>query len=169
MTQQTFTEQTVTNYYETDHDRLDELIKNFQQYKRTDFAKAKQFFKEFKFGLQRHIIWEEEILFPLFEQRTGMIDSGPTHVMRMEHRQIGKYLEAIHEKVRRQDPDSDEEEQMLLNILIAHNQKEERILYPAIDRSISEEERAKVFISMKNLPEERYNHCCGHQNSATNK
>lgn len=157
-------EYTVTGYYETDHDRLDELFKHFQQLKRTDFTKARLCFKEFKFGLQRHIIWEEEILFPLFEQKTGLVHGGPTEVMRREHRLIGKYLEDIHEKVKAQNPDSDDDELMLLNTLLAHNQKEEQILYPAIDRAITEPERGNVFSTMKNMPEERYSYCCTPEN-----
>jgi regulator of cell morphogenesis and NO signaling len=153
-------QQTITNYYETDHDRLDALFKSFQQLKQTDFPQAKQFFKEFRFGLQRHILWEEEILFPLFEQKTGMYGRGPTEVMRQEHRLIAKYLEAIHEKVKAQNPNSDEEEQLLVNTLSMHNQKEENILYPAIDRSVTEKERETIFTSMKNIPEERYANCC---------
>jgi iron-sulfur cluster repair protein YtfE (RIC family) len=89
-------QQPISIYYETDHDRLDDLFKNFQQLKRSDFSKAKQFFKEFKIGLQRHIIWEEEILFPLFEEKTGLKNGGPTEVMRLEHRQIKTHLETIH-------------------------------------------------------------------------
>ena len=64
--------------YEQDHDRLDELFKTFQQLKRSDFPKAKEAFKEFKFGLQRHIVWEEDLLFPLWEKKTGMSEGGPT-------------------------------------------------------------------------------------------
>ena len=154
------TQETISTYYETDHDRLEELFKKFQELKRTDFPKAKAFFKEFRFGLQRHILWEEEILFPLFEQKSGLIHGGPTEVMRSEHRIIVKYLEAIHEKVKAHDPDSDNNEQMLLNTLFVHNQKEEHILYPAIDQSVSGQERAAVFTSMKNIPAERYNICC---------
>ena len=152
--------QKVSGFYEDDHDRLDNLFEQFQKLKRTHFSLAKTAFKEFKFGLQRHIIWEEEILFPLFEQKTGLISGGPTNVMRMEHRLIGKYLEEIHQKVKAGDMDSEGEEQMLLNTLFAHNQKEEQILYPAIDRALSEDEREGVFKSMKDLPEERYQHCC---------
>jgi iron-sulfur cluster repair protein YtfE (RIC family) len=155
-------QQTVSTYYEHDHDRLDGLFKNFQELKRTDFPKAKEYFREFMFGLQRHIIWEEEILFPLFDQKTGMYNSGPTEVMRQEHRLIRKYLEAIHDKVKARDPESDYHEQMLLNTLFMHNQKEEYILYPAIDRSLGDKERESIFTSMQNVPEERYAHCCGH-------
>ena len=41
-----------------------------------------------------------------------------------------------------------------------HNQKEEQILYPAIDRSLVESERDSVFAAMKAIPEERYASCC---------
>ena len=83
-------QKSITAFFEQGHDRLDELFKTFQQLKRSDFAKAKDAFKEFKFGLQRHIVWEEDLLFSLWEKKTGMTESGPTPAMRNEHRQIGQ-------------------------------------------------------------------------------
>ena len=154
-------QKTITAFFEQDHDRLDELFKTFQQLKRSDFSKAKDAFKGFKFGLQRHIVWEEDLLFSLWEKKTGMSESGPTPAMRNEHRQIGKQLEAIHQKVTDQNPDSDQEEQALLDLLGSHNRKEERALYPAIDQVTSAEERETVFQGMKNIPEERYKLSCG--------
>ncbi|MEP6959917.1 MAG: hemerythrin domain-containing protein, partial [Nitrospirota bacterium] len=127
-------QKTITEFFEQDHDRLDELFKTFQQSKRSDVAKAKEAFKGFKVGLQRHIVWEEDLLFALWEKKTGMSDSGPTPAMRNEHRQIGQQLEAIHQKVMDQNPDIDHEEQALLDLLGSHNRKEERALYPAIDQ-----------------------------------
>lgn len=149
-------EKKITDYYEADHDRLDEIFKTFQQLKRQDMPKARELFKEFRSGLLRHIIWEEEILFPLFEQKTGMTHAGPTEVMRMEHSVIKKHLEAILKKVSVNDPGTDEDEQLMLNTLVAHNQKEEQILYPAIDRYLNEDETGFVFTSMEKVPEERY-------------
>lgn len=154
-------QKTISEFYEQDHDRLDELFKTFQKMKRSDFPKAKEAFKVFKFGLQRHIVWEEDVLFPLWEEKTGMSEGGPTFVMRAEHRQIGQQLEAVHDKVGDQNPDSDQEEQALLDLLGSHNMKEERVLYPAIDQLTSAEEREIVFRNMKNIPEERYKLCCG--------
>lgn len=152
--------QTITSFYAHDHDQLDGYFKNFQTLKRKNYPQAKENFKKFKFGLQRHIAWEEGILFPLFEEKTGMTDGGPTFVMRQEHREIEKTLEALHKKVQRQDPESDLEEKLLLNILGEHNFKEEGILYPAIDEHASEEERRKVFETMRQMPEEKYKSCC---------
>ncbi len=147
---------TITAFYEQDHDRLDELFKTFQQLKRSDFTKAKESFKEFKVGLQRHIVWEEDILFPLWEKETGITEGGATSVMRAEHRQIEQQLEAIHGRVAEQDPNSDQAEQALLNLLGSHNMKEERVLYPGIDRVTSAGERDTIFQNMKSIPDERY-------------
>lgn len=155
-------DQTVQVTFAHDHDRLDELLGTYRRLKHVDFTKAKQAFKEFKFGLQRHIIWEETVLFPLFEEKTGMRDHGPTVVMRAEHREIGRRLEALHDKVRRQDVNSEAEERSLIQALFAHNEKEENVLYPAIDRMSSLEERTAAFKKMEELPEETYRTCCGH-------
>lgn len=151
----------VTQYFEADHDRLDALFTDFQNLKRRDAAAAKEKFKAFLTGLTRHIVWEEDILFPLFEERTGMRNSGPTEVMRQEHRLIKGHLDAIHEKVRVADPESDDEEAALLDVLKAHNMKEEHILYPAIDQGLDADGVRKVKEAMDAVGPERYASCCG--------
>ncbi len=151
----------ITNFMGQDHDRLDGLVTEFQATKGSDFGKAKHFFSEFKRGLQWHIVWEEEILFPLFEHRTGMEDCGPTAVMRMEHRQIKDFLEQIHDRIAKGETNTDEFERGLLTVLFAHNKKEETILYPLIDQSLSEQEAKETLARMREVPEEQYHHCCG--------
>jgi hemerythrin-like domain-containing protein len=89
-------------------------------------------------------VWEEELLFPMWEEKTGMVEDGPTPVMRFEHEQIQKLLDAIYLKVESQDLNSDQEEQALLNLLSSHNRKEERALYPAIDNVWRSNERTKL-------------------------
>jgi len=150
----------ISEFFEADHDRLDELFKNFQTLKRTDYPKAKENFVAFKFGLQRHIVWEEDVLFPLFENKSGMVSGGPTAVMREEHRQIGEHLEGIHKKVQVADPNSDIEESKLLSVLSIHNLKEEEILYPSIDRLVTEADKTATFEAIRKIPEERYLVCC---------
>jgi iron-sulfur cluster repair protein YtfE (RIC family) len=154
-------ETTVQASYGEDHDRLDGLMASYRQWKHTDFGRAREAFKEFNKGLKRHILWEESILFPLFEEKTGMRALGPTVVMRAEHRDIGRWLEALHDKVRRHDVATEPEEDALCRTLLAHNQKEENVLYPALDRMLTVEEKAAVFKKMEELPEESYQTCCG--------
>ncbi len=152
---------TITQYFEADHSRLDAIFRQFQRVKQESVEDSKLFFRLFNNGLKRHIIWEEDILFPAFEKKTGMTAEGPTWVMREEHRQIGSILERIHEKVRRGDPLGADDEMMLVKILNEHNQKEEQVLYPALDRLLTEEESARIFLGMENIPAERYQTCCG--------
>jgi regulator of cell morphogenesis and NO signaling len=155
------TAQSISALFAEDRDRLDGLLARFREKKFDNYAEAKPFFREFKFGLQRHIVWEESILFPLFEEKTGLYGAGPTEVMRAEHRRIGACLEALHEKVRRQDPESEAEEAALLGALEAHNQKEEMVLYPMLDRLLSDAEKQEVREAMARVPEEAYRTCCG--------
>ena len=145
-------QENITNYYQQDHDRLEALFKQFQEWKRKDAAQGKEYFMQFMLGLQRHIVWEEEILFPLFEKKSSIGKPGPTDVMRMEHRQIKGLLEAIHQKVQVGDPESGTEEAQLHSLLGQHNQKEENILYPGIDHLLNPEELESVFKQMAEVP-----------------
>lgn len=155
----------VTAYFEADHDRLDSLIQQFRENKRSDFKVAKPFFREFFKGLRRHIVWEEEVLFPFFEKASG-ITMGPTAVMRQEHRMIGEILDRIHEKVRNADPNTDGEEQELFAVLKPHNDKEENILYPAIDQYAGAGYAAALFLAMEEIPQERFRTCCDSHKTA---
>ncbi len=156
-------QENVLGFYGHDHDELDNYFKEFQALKLKDYAKAKACFRAFKFGLQRHILWEDEILFPVFETKTGMKDGGPTAVMRHEHVMIKEALETLHQKVRCNDPDSGKEEHELMDLLCRHNQKEESILYPTIDQLMTAEEKKLLFKQMQEVPKEQYATCgCGH-------
>ncbi len=150
----------ILDFMGKDHDRLDGIFKEFQNIKNKDYSKAKNLYHDFKTGLQRHIVWEEEILFPLFEERTGMRDSGPTAVMKLEHKQIKEFLDLIHERVVKKDMQVNDLEVGLLTVLGEHNNKEESVLYPWIDNTLSKEEIEAAFEKIRNLPQEKYNNCC---------
>ncbi len=149
-------ERTISSMFDEDHDRLDELFKSFHLLKHTDSAKAQKAFVDFKTGLQRHMVWEEDVLFPLWEKKTGMTEGGPTFVMRQEHREIMEGLDAIDRKVQAQNPESDQEEQAFMDLLERHNMTEEEVLYAAIDRATSADERETVFQAMNKIPDARY-------------
>ena len=144
----------ISDFFEEDHDRLDDLYKNYQKTKTEDFDQAKIHFEAFRSGLLKHIHYEEEVLFPLFENRTGMFTSGPTAVMREEHRQIKAHLQSIDQKLSKNDPDCNFEEGRLLAVLSIHNQKEEEILYPAIDRMTLDGDKKWVFETIEKIMEE---------------
>jgi uncharacterized protein (DUF2249 family) len=136
-------ERDVTDYLQEDHRRLDHIFNSFQEaFKEDRWDEALASFREFDLGLRRHIQAEEEILFPLFEEKTGMHDAGPTFVMRMEHTDIrdflGKIMNATEAKNREEAARATD---MLVNTLADHNMKEEQILYPESDSFLTPEER----------------------------
>ncbi|HWH68936.1 MAG TPA: hemerythrin domain-containing protein [Candidatus Sulfotelmatobacter sp.] len=139
----------IHQHYTADHQQLDALFHQFQSLKRTAPEQASSFFEQFKAGLERHIVWEEDILFPSFDRRFGHLQGGPTAVMRWEHQQIRHWLAALAGKLHQRDFNTADEELSLEAVLCPHNQKEEGILYPTIDQVVGEAERAEIFAAME--------------------
>lgn len=139
----------ITEHYGHDHTRLDDLLQQFERLNGTDPAAARLIFAEFKAGLERHMGCEEEILFPLFEARTGMRDGEPTAVMRWEHGQIKGYLEQIDVALVQQWPAPIMDVLALEDLLMQHKHKEETVLYPALDSMLGSMERGRAVARME--------------------
>ncbi len=126
-----------------DHDRLDDLeARAFKARESGDFAEAKALYAVFAFGLRRHIRFEEEILFPEFEKRTGLSSAmGPTAVMRAEHREILESLGRIEEAIGDGAASVESLRHGFHLVLGNHNLKEENIVYPGTDDAMTAPER----------------------------
>lgn len=127
----------VTEYLQGDHKRLDALLVSVERH--TDagsFAEAQARFAEFACGLNWHINVEEQLVFPLFEAKTGMTQ-GPTTVMREEHKDIRERIQGVITALATSTaaPVHDAIGKLTM-VLGAHNLKEERMLYPMTDRAI---------------------------------
>lgn len=131
----------VTEYLETDHRRLDDLAAEVRNHVAAGaFAQAGARFAEFGCGLDRHIEVEEQILFPLFEQMTGMTGGGPTFVMRSEHVDIRQLMGDTAAALEAADhARTDSALDSLMDVLGSHNIKEERILYPMTDEAAGDD------------------------------
>ena len=141
-------DQTISDPCGHDHDRLDDFFQRFQTLKTSDRANGVRTFQEFHAGLERHIFCEEYILFPAFETKTGMT-GGPTQVMHWEHQQIRGFLKAIVDKLAACTDDTVNDEAGLLAVLGPHNHKEEKILYPMIERVTDGAERTQIFAEIE--------------------
>jgi uncharacterized protein (DUF2249 family)/hemerythrin-like domain-containing protein len=121
-----------------DHDRLDALEQAaFEERAAGDLQAAFDLYAQFALGLRRHIGFEEEILFPSFEELSGMPpDAGPTAVMRAEHREIERLLDEIAGGIGDAAADVDAVRADLHRVLGEHNLKEEGVLYPTVDQRL---------------------------------
>lgn len=94
-----------------------------------------------------HFDLEEQILFPAFEEQTGMT-AGPTMVMRQEHAQVKAMLEQMASAIEQQDIERAMGSSESIMIFIQqHNMKEEQILYPMTDNHLSN--NAEIVEKMK--------------------
>lgn len=151
----------ILDYFKEDHDRLDDLFEKFREIRERTPGNGADFFELFKAGLEQHIQWEEQILFPVFEQKTGMVGQGPTVVMRLEHQEIKKLLSEIDSGIRSQKEETKRYAQALFDILKEHNTKEEEILYPMIDEATSEMERQEILEKVTFGKNQGGCSCCG--------
>ncbi len=86
--------------------------------------------------MAKHLSAEEAVLFPAFEEATGMT-GGPTTVMRFEHDQLRELFGQLEQALKARDAErfAGAGETMLV-LLQQHNLKEERMLYPACDQAL---------------------------------
>ncbi len=104
------------------------------------WEEAEKLFGKFKEDTLLHFQKEEEVLFPVFEETTGM-RMGPTQVMRHEHAQARELLNRLEEAIKTRDKDTFLSVGESLMILIQqHNMKEEQILYPMSDQHLNSEQ-----------------------------
>ncbi len=95
--------------------------------------RASAIFASFNDAMQHHFSAEEEVLFPAFEMKSGMV-SGPTEVMRVEHGQMRALMAAAQQALAAKDGDDfSGNAETLLIMMQQHNMKEEQVLYPMCD------------------------------------
>jgi iron-sulfur cluster repair protein YtfE (RIC family) len=97
--------------------------------------------QSFASELTEHLSQEEEVLFPQFEQATGMT-AGPTQVMRMEHQQMRALVQSLDNALAAQEKDEYLGlSETLMVMMQQHNMKEEMMLYPMMAKHISDSEQ----------------------------
>ena len=135
----------ISHYLSADHEHCDALFAAAENaVGDMDWPTASGRLAEFTQATLRHFAREETILFPEFEDRTGMA-GGPTQVMRLEHEQMRNTLEGMAAAVAGHDADAYLGlSETLLMLMRQHNMKEERILYPMADQALADQAPALV-------------------------
>ncbi len=130
--------QSVEKMMTEDHSRCDQLFAAAEEaVGGENWTTGAAQFEEFHTALEHHFRMEEEVMFPAFEEQSGMIH-GPTQMMRSEHAQMRDLLFSMADAVQRRDMDdylgyAD----TLLIVMQQHNAKEEQILYPMVEQTLA--------------------------------
>lgn len=134
--------ETISQFFERDHDEIDAILASVDF---ADPAAALPRLKEFDLRLERHIIWEESILFPAAGQAAPPLEHGPIAVMKQEHVRIrAAKAEALLALGRGDGEGAQRSIRDMLFVLQPHNMKEEQVLYPACDKLIAPSETERI-------------------------
>jgi hemerythrin-like domain-containing protein len=102
----------------------------------------------------RHMAIEEKLIFPVFDERLRAF--GPTRVMRGEHERIAAVLRDMGRAIECESAvDYAAAEWRLDRIQPHHGAKEEAVIYPAVDRALSPEERVALVRALVDFPRVR--------------
>jgi len=127
----------IQEYMTADHRRCDTLFSLAEEsVNQENWEAARQQTGEFIDAMEHHFTMEEQILFPRFEERTG-ITAGPTMVMLDEHQQMRELLQELEQALDTRDQgDYLATMETLLIFMQQHNMKEEEMLYPMSDEEL---------------------------------
>ena len=125
---------TISSFLTTDHRACDEEFANLENAVASqNWEKSQEQLNKFISDLTHHFSMEEKVMFPAFEDATGMTQ-GPTMVMRIEHEQMKQLLNSLQEDVNKKDKDHFfGVSESLMMLMQQHNMKEEQMLYKMAD------------------------------------
>ena len=129
----------INEYMSNKHRECDDVFSQAENFVAEDkWDEAHKHWQQFHGELEEHLTMEEAVLFPKFEQATGMTQ-GPTSVMRMEHAQ----MRALCDKLANAALAKNKEaylgvSETLMILMQQHNMKEEQMLYPMTDRVLGD-------------------------------
>ena len=135
----------ISNHMSADHRRCDEIYAQAEQaVADKNWDSAATWHRQFIEAMQYHFTMEEEILFPRFEEVSGMT-MGPTQMMRHEHQQMRQLFAQMDSALKgEQRDDYLGAAETLLIMMQQHNAKEEQILYPMTDQTLASESAEMV-------------------------
>ena len=144
--------QTISEYMQQNHRDCDELFVRVEASASDgNWDDVARDFDDYNNSVERHLVMEEQVLFPAFEAATGNTE-GPTVIMRMEHEQMRGLLKVLKTCLESQD-----QQQFLgltetlMMLTQQHNMKEEQMMYPMADQALSDS--ASVLAEMQAVGE----------------
>ncbi len=128
----------IKSFLTTDHRACDEYFSQMENLANEGtLADASEAYRKFADATEHHFQMEERVMFPAFEQKTGMTQ-GPTEVMRMEHQQLRSLLKQLGEAIEKDDRSKFFGlTETLMIMMQQHNMKEEQMLYTMAQQHLS--------------------------------
>ncbi len=141
----------IKSFLTNDHRACDDLFAEMEQVaSKGTLADAKSIYETFADATEHHFQMEEKVMFPEFEQKTGMVQ-GPTQMMRHEHQQLRSLMKQMGEAIDNEDKNKffGLTETMMI-MLQQHNMKEEQMLYSMAQQHLAEDAE-RIIMMMESI------------------
>lgn len=137
------------------HKELDNLFLSHQRaLLRLDVARARTTLESYQSELLAHMRDEEELMIPLYRARVQAPVGGTAEILLGDHEKLRQYLILFKEELEKLETTEDLEAGVLFlldsqhlfkRLLVHHDTRENRMLYPLLDQATTEEERRGLF------------------------
>jgi iron-sulfur cluster repair protein YtfE (RIC family) len=144
------------------HRKLDQLFLDHQRaLLRLDLKSALAALELFETELLLHMQDEEELLIPLYGERADLPLGGTVAIFLGEHEKMRQYLVLFKEEMAKLTAEKDLErgvlwlldsQHLFKRLLVHHDSREKKMLYPLLDQVTTDEERETLFAMMKSQP-----------------
>lgn len=141
------------------HRQLDALFLEHQRgLIRLDLDHAEAALDEYAAALLAHIRDEEAFIIPLYSQRVTAPVGGAVEIFLGEHEKLRRFLELFREEIAKIRTMDDVEggvlflidsQHLFKRLLVHHDTREKKMLYPLLDEVTSEEERESLFAQLE--------------------
>ena len=145
------------------HEQLDELFLEHQRaLMRLDLDRAESLLGKYEGELFAHIRDEEELMIPLYQRRAAAPIGAAADIFLNEHEKLRQFIVLFKEeitKIRKMDDlergalfliDS---QHLFKRLLVHHDTREKKMLYPLLDEVTTEAERRELFAQLQISPE----------------
>jgi hemerythrin-like domain-containing protein len=141
------------------HRRLDELFLDHQRaLMRLDLDHAESLLSDYQADLFAHIRDEEELMLPLYRERVSAPVGGAANIFVGEHEKLRQFLVLFGEQIAKIRSMNDRErgalflidsQHLFKRLLVHHDTRERKMLYPLLDQVTTEAERIDLFTKLE--------------------
>ena len=145
------------------HRQLDQLFLEHQRaLMRLDLDRAEVLLNEYQTELLAHIHDEEALMLPLYGERVTAPVGGAAEIFAGEHEKLRQFLTLFQQEIGKIRTMDDIERGVLFlidsqhlfkRLLVHHDTREKKMLYPLLDGVTSEAERKELFARLKFAPQ----------------
>ena len=139
----------------SEHQRLDELFLEHQRaLMRLDLNRSAALLDEYENQLMAHIRDEENLMIPLYRQRATAPIGAAAEIFLGEHEKLRQFLGLFKEEIKKIKNSDDIErgalflidsQHLFKRLLVHHDTRERKMLYPLLDEVTTERERKRLF------------------------